>query len=48
MDGNVRRIRIQRKVRMPRDRTPVLPLDPRDPDIERAKRLERSHLGAHV
>ena len=32
------RIRVQQKVRREReDRTPVLPLDPRDPDLVRIK-----------
>jgi hypothetical protein len=39
----VRQIRIERKAAMPhdRDRYEVLPLDPRDPDIVRAKLLLR-------
>ena len=38
----MKRIRIERKVCRPReDRYEVLPFDPRDPDILRAKRLER-------
>jgi len=36
----MRQIRIERKPRRDRDdRTPPLPLDPRDPDVVRAKRL---------
>ena len=39
----MRQIRIQNKTRRPReDRSPILPLDPRDPDIARAKQLLRS------
>jgi hypothetical protein len=35
----MRRIKIEHKTRRPKeDRSPVLPLDPRDPDILRAKR----------
>jgi len=35
----MRRVRIERKNRRAReDRDPVLPLDPRDPDVLRAKR----------
>jgi hypothetical protein len=39
----VRQIRIERKGTIPhdRDRYAVLPLDPRDPDIVRAKMLQR-------
>jgi len=39
----VRQIRIERKagIRHDRDRYAVLPLDPRDPDIVRAKVLQR-------
>lgn len=39
----MRQIRIDRKAAIPRDRDRygVLPLDPRDPDIVRAKILER-------
>jgi len=37
------RIRIERKIRRPArgDRSAILPLDPRDPDIVRVKRTER-------
>jgi hypothetical protein len=36
----MRRVRIEQKARRPReDRPPSLPLDARDPDILRAKRL---------
>jgi hypothetical protein len=39
----MRQIRIQNKTRRPReDRPPLLPLDPRDPDVVRAKELLRS------
>ncbi|HEY3209201.1 MAG TPA: hypothetical protein VGL18_05340 [Actinomycetota bacterium] len=35
----MRRVRIEQKARREKDdRTPVLPVDPRDPDILRAKR----------
>ncbi len=45
MDGNVRRTRIQRKTRPSREeRNPILPLDPRDQDVTRAKRLGRASL----
>jgi hypothetical protein len=39
----VRQIRIERKAAIPhdRDRYDVLPLDPRDPEIVRAKILQR-------
>jgi hypothetical protein len=39
----MRQIRIERKapIRQLRDRDAVLPLDPRDPDILRAKLLQR-------
>jgi hypothetical protein len=39
----MRQIRIERKagIRHDRDRHPVLPLDPRDTDIVRAKLLQR-------
>lgn len=41
----MRRIRMDQKPRRDRgDRTPVLPLDARDQDILRAKRLGRSSL----
>jgi len=37
----MRRIRVEQKQRRPReDRAPVLPSDPRDPDVVRAKRVE--------
>jgi hypothetical protein len=41
----MRQIRIERKPRRDRDdRTPPLPIDPRDPDVVRAKRLaEAAH-----
>jgi hypothetical protein len=36
----MRRIRIEPKHRRPKeDRAPVLPADPRDPDVVRAKRM---------
>jgi hypothetical protein len=39
----MRRIRIQRSVQRHKDdRLPVLPVDPRDPDVVRAKELDRS------
>jgi hypothetical protein len=40
---SVRQIKIERKAAIPRDRDryAVLPLDPRDPDVVRAKILER-------
>ena len=35
----MRRVRVEQKTRRDKDdRTPVLPVDPRDPDIARAKR----------
>jgi hypothetical protein len=39
----VRQIRIERKGAIPhdRDRYPVLPLDPRDPDIVQARIIQR-------
>ena len=39
----MQQIKIERKtpIREHRDRYPVLPLDPRDPDIVRAKLLQR-------
>jgi hypothetical protein len=41
----MRQIRIERKPRRDRDdRTPPLPLDPRDPDVVRAKRLAERHV----
>ena len=42
----MRRIRIEQRPRRVRDddRAPVLPLDPRDPDVLRAKRVTRSPL----
>jgi hypothetical protein len=41
----MRRIRIEQKVRrQPEDRAPVLPLDPRDPDVLRVKRGGRVSL----
>ncbi|MGH2572828.1 MAG: hypothetical protein ACRDGU_05020 [Actinomycetota bacterium] len=41
----MRRIRIEQKVRrQPEDRAPVLPLDPRDPDVLRVKRGDRASL----
>ena len=44
----MQRIRIQRKapVHIDRDRYDVLPLDPRDPDIVRAKLLDRRRTAA--
>lgn len=44
----MQRIRIERKtpVRIDRDRSDVLPLDPRDPDILRAKLLIDHHRSA--
>jgi hypothetical protein len=42
----MRQIRIERKPRRDRDdRTPPLPLDPRDPDVVRAKRLAEAAAG---
>jgi hypothetical protein len=39
----MRRIRIQRSVQRHKDdRLPILPADPRDPDVLRAKELDRS------
>ena len=36
----MRRIRIEHNPRRDRDeRAPILPFDPRDPDVQRAKRL---------
>jgi hypothetical protein len=41
----VRRIRIEQKARREKeDRTPVLPVDPRDPEIVRAKRTPSGSL----
>jgi hypothetical protein len=41
----MRRIRVENKPRRPRDdRTPILPLDPRDPEVIRAKRSVSSSL----
>jgi hypothetical protein len=38
----MRRIRIERSPQRHKDdRVPVLPIDPRDPDIVRAKQVER-------
>jgi hypothetical protein len=34
----MRRVRIEPKARRDKDERPVLPVDPRDPDIVRAKR----------
>jgi hypothetical protein len=40
----MQRIRIQRTVRRPKtDRYEIPPLDPRDPDVARAKELARKH-----
>jgi len=40
-EATMRRIRVEQKQRRPReDRAPVLPSDPRDPDVVRAKRVE--------
>ncbi len=46
MDGTARRTRIQRKAQPTREeRNPILPIDPRDPAVARAKRLTRAaHL----
>lgn len=39
----MRRVRIEQKVRRLRDhRSPALPMDPRDPEILRAKRGDRA------
>jgi hypothetical protein len=39
----MRRIRIEQKSQRHRDdRVPALPIDPRDPDVVRAKQLDRS------
>jgi hypothetical protein len=47
MDGTMRRMRIHRKGRIPREeRNPILPLDPRDADVGRAKRIGRAGLPA--
>jgi hypothetical protein len=45
----MRQIRIERKapIRQHRDRDAVLPLDPRDPDILRAKLLLRRRTSNH-
>jgi hypothetical protein len=41
----MRRIRTERKVRSQREqRNPILPLDPRDPDVARAKQPVRHVL----
>jgi hypothetical protein len=41
----MQRIRIEQKSRRHReDRDPVLPLDPRDPDVVRAKQMLRTDL----
>jgi len=41
----MRRVRIEQKVRRQQeDRAPVLPLDPRDPDVLRVKRAGRGSL----
>jgi hypothetical protein len=44
----MQRVRIERKAQVPidRDRYVVLPLDPRDPDIVRAKLLDRRRTAA--
>jgi hypothetical protein len=44
MEVTMRRVRIQKqKVRSPRPMfEEILPLDPRDPDVVRAKRLQRA------
>ena len=45
----MQRIRIERKAQVPidRDRSVVLPLDPRDPDVVRAKLLlDRRRIAA--
>jgi hypothetical protein len=46
----MRQIRIERKapIRQRRDRDAVLPLDPRDPDILRAKLLQRRRTGRTI
>jgi hypothetical protein len=46
--GGGRQVRIERKAAIPhdRDRDAVLPLDPRDPDIARAKLLQHRGIGA--
>ena len=44
MDGTARRTRIVRK-RIPREeRNPILPLDPRDTDVAKAKRIGQAGL----
>jgi hypothetical protein len=41
----VRRVRIEQKARRGKeDRTPVLPVDPRDPEVLRAKRAASGEL----
>ena len=41
----MRRVRIEQKARREKeDRTPILPVDPRDPDIVRAKRAASGEL----
>ena len=41
----MRRIRIEKTTKRPReDRSPILPLDPRDPDVSRIKRGERASM----
>lgn len=47
-EAEMQRIRMERKapVRISRDRYDVLPFDPRDPDIVRAKLLDRRRTAA--
>jgi hypothetical protein len=41
----MRRVRIEQKARREKeDRTPVLPVDPRDPEVLRAKRAASGEL----
>jgi hypothetical protein len=40
----MRRVRIEPKARRDKDERPVLPVDPRDPDIVRAKRAASGEL----
>jgi hypothetical protein len=35
----MRRVRVELRKRSQEDRTPVLPMDPRDPDVVRAKQI---------
>lgn len=41
---SMRRVRIEPKARRDKDERPVLPVDPRDPDIVRAKRAASGEL----